>query len=32
MKALIVGLGAGIVGYAAGNYFGVVMAKLLSLF
>lgn len=30
-SVLIVGLGAGIVGYAAGNYFGVVMAKLLSL-
>ncbi|MBO7190053.1 MAG: DUF819 family protein [Alistipes sp.] len=30
-SALIVGLGAGIVGYAAGNYFGVIMAKLLSL-
>ena len=28
--ALIVGLGAGIVGYAAGNYFGVIMAELLS--
>jgi uncharacterized membrane protein len=28
---LIVGLGAGIIGYAAGNYFGVVMAKLLEL-
>lgn len=30
-SVLIVGLGAGIIGYAAGNYFGVVMAKLLSL-
>lgn len=30
-SALIVGLGAGIVGYAAGNYFGVIMAKLLSI-
>lgn len=30
-SALIVGLGAGIVGYAAGNYFGVLMAELLSL-
>ena len=30
-SVLIIGLGAGIVGYAAGNYFGVVMAKLLSL-
>lgn len=30
-SVLIVGLGAGIVGYAAGNYFGVVMAKVLSL-
>lgn len=30
-SALIVGLGAGIVGYAAGNYFGVLMAKLLCL-
>ena len=29
-SALIVGLGAGIVGYAAGNYFGVLMAELLS--
>lgn len=28
---LIVGLGAGIVGYALGNHFGVVMAKLLEL-
>jgi uncharacterized membrane protein len=28
---LIVGLGAGIIGYAAGNYFGVVMAKILEL-
>ena len=30
-SVLIVGLGAGIIGYAAGNYFGVVMAKLLEL-
>ncbi len=30
-KTLIVGLGAGIVGYAAGNYFGVLMASLLEL-
>ncbi len=30
-SALIVGLGAGIVGYAAGNYFGVIMAELLRL-
>ena len=30
-SVLIVGLGAGIVGYAAGNYFGVVMAKLLEM-
>lgn len=30
-SVLIIGLGAGIVGYAAGNYFGVVMAKLLSM-
>lgn len=30
-SALIVGLGAGIVGYAAGNYFGVLMAQLLNL-
>ena len=30
-SVLIVGLGAGIVGYAAGNYFGVIMAKLLSM-
>lgn len=30
-SVLIIGLGAGIVGYAAGNYFGVVMAKLLSI-
>lgn len=29
-SVLIVGLGAGIVGYAAGNYFGVLMAELLS--
>jgi uncharacterized membrane protein len=28
--ALIVGLGAGIVGYALGNYFGVLMASLLG--
>ena len=30
-SVLIVGLGAGIVGYAAGNYFGVIMAKLLEM-
>lgn len=30
-SVLIVGLGAGIIGYAAGNYFGVVMAKILEL-
>lgn len=30
-KTLIVGLGAGIVGYAAGNYFGVLMASLLEM-
>ena len=30
-KALIVGLGAGIVGYALGNHFGVLMAKVLEL-
>ena len=30
-SVLIVGLGAGIIGYAAGNYFGVIMAKLLSM-
>ena len=30
-KTLIVGLGAGIVGYALGNHFGVLMAKLLEL-
>ena len=30
-SALIVGLGAGIVGYAAGNYFGVLMAQLLNM-
>lgn len=30
-KALIVGLGAGIVGYALGNHFGVLMASLLSM-
>lgn len=29
-KTLIVGLGAGIVGYALGNHFGVLMAKLLE--
>ena len=29
-SVLIVGLGAGIVGYAAGNYFGVLMAEFLS--
>ena len=29
--ALIVGLGAGIVGYALGNHFGVVMAKFLEM-
>ena len=30
-NALVTGLGAGIVGYAAGNHLGVLMAKLLSL-
>lgn len=30
-NALVTGLGAGIVGYALGNHFGVLMAKLLSL-
>jgi uncharacterized membrane protein len=30
-RALVTGLGAGIVGYAAGNHFGVLMAELLSL-
>ncbi len=30
-KTLIVGLGAGIVGYALGNHFGVLMAKVLEL-
>lgn len=30
-SVLIIGLGAGIVGYAAGNYFGVLMAQLLNL-
>ena len=30
-SVLIVGLGAGIIGYAAGNYFGVIMAKLLAM-
>jgi uncharacterized membrane protein len=30
-NSLIVGLGAGIVGYALGNHFGVLMAKLLEL-
>ena len=30
-SVLIVGLGAGIVGYAAGNHLGVLMAKLLAL-
>ena len=30
-KALITGLSAGVIGYALGNYFGVLMAKLLSL-
>ncbi|MBO5717920.1 MAG: DUF819 family protein [Alistipes sp.] len=30
-KTLIVGLGAGIVGYALGNHFGVLMSKLLEL-
>ena len=29
-RALVTGLGAGIVGYAIGNYFGVLMAELLS--
>ncbi|MBR4995166.1 MAG: DUF819 family protein [Alistipes sp.] len=31
-RALITGLGAGIVGYAAGNHLGVLMAKLLQMF
>ena len=30
-KVLITGLSAGVIGYALGNYFGVLMAKLLSL-
>jgi uncharacterized membrane protein len=30
-KSLIVGLGAGIVGYAVGNHFGVLMASLLEM-
>jgi uncharacterized membrane protein len=30
-SVLIVGIGAGIVGYAVGNHFGVLMAKLLEL-
>lgn len=30
-QSLIVGLGAGIVGYAGGNYFGVIMCQLLEL-
>lgn len=30
-KVLITGLSAGVVGYALGNHFGVLMAKLLSL-
>jgi uncharacterized membrane protein len=30
-RTLIVGLGAGIVGYALGNHFGVLMASLLGL-
>ncbi|MBR5135962.1 MAG: DUF819 family protein, partial [Rikenellaceae bacterium] len=30
-NALVTGLAAGIVGYALGNHFGVLMAKLLSL-
>jgi uncharacterized membrane protein len=29
-KALITGLGAGIVGYALGNHLGVIVAQLLS--
>ena len=29
-KALVTGLGAGIVGYAAGNHLGVLIAELLS--
>ena len=30
-RALVTGLGVGIVGYAVGNHFGVLMAELLSL-
>jgi uncharacterized membrane protein len=30
-RALVTGLGAGIVGYAVGNHIGVLMAKLLSM-
>jgi uncharacterized membrane protein len=30
-RALVTGLGAGIVGYAIGNHFGVLMSELLSL-
>ena len=29
-RSLVIGLGAGIVGYAIGNHFGVIMAELLS--